>query len=265
MNRPFRFPTRFGVCLIGGLALATLLAEVLGRAAGLGALGADPGATDAGASNAGASNAGARNRVALTFDDGPSQRTTELLSVLHGAGVSATFFVLEDACQAHPAELQALLASAHQIEAHGKDHRHALRLWPWQEWAQVRWHPRDGAGAAPRLYRPPYGGHSPFTRLLTRLAGRRVALWDVESRDWTAPPGDTAQAQALAQATARQVRPGSVTLLHDGPAVTPELLRALLALLAARGLQPVRLSELPMRRIGLRAGLRRLRTTYHLS
>jgi peptidoglycan-N-acetylglucosamine deacetylase len=221
-----------------------VLAEVVGRALGLGALGANPQAA---------------GRVALTFDDGPSEQTLALLEVLADHGARATFFVLEDACRTHPALLHTLLESGHQIEAHGRDHRHALKLAPWQEWAQVSWHPR---GAAGRLYRPPYGGHSPFTRLWAALSGRRVALWDTESRDWTVPKGETGQAAALAGATLRQVRPGSVILLHDGPAVTPEVLRALLPQLAEGGLRPVTLDELPTRPIGLKAGLRRLKMTY---
>ncbi|SEI71594.1 Peptidoglycan/xylan/chitin deacetylase, PgdA/CDA1 family [Deinococcus reticulitermitis] len=225
--------------LLGLLALAALLAEVLGRAAGLGALG--PGD-------------GAARRVALTFDDGPSERTPELLAVLERFGARGTFFVLEPACAAFPGHLAALRSGGHQVEAHGRRHRHALTLWPWQEWAQVRWHPGGGG-----LYRPPYGGHSPLTRLLACLAGRKVALWDVEGRDWTG--GD---AEALARQTLERVRPGSVVLLHDGPEVTPALLECLLAGLPGRGLEAVRLSDLPPRRIGWRVGLRRLRQSYGL-
>ncbi|WP_328774540.1 polysaccharide deacetylase family protein [Deinococcus aquaedulcis] len=223
------------------LLLLPLLGELWGRAAGWGALGAgDP----------------ARPRVALTFDDGPSPRTPELLAVLARHGVQATFFVTAPACAAFPAELAALEAAGHRLEAHGRWHRHALLLPPWQEWAQVRWHPRPGQ-TGPLLYRPPYGGHSPWTRLLARAAGRQVALWDVEGRDWTA-----ADASGLARQTLARVQPGSVVLLHDGPAVTPALLDGLLVGLHERSLSAVPLHELPPRRIGWRAGWQRLRASY---
>jgi peptidoglycan/xylan/chitin deacetylase (PgdA/CDA1 family) len=225
---------------LGGLA-ATLLADVLGRAAGWGALGRGPRAS---------------GRVALTFDDGPSPRTPELLELLNRFGARATFFVTAPACAAHPALWRALLDSPHQTEAHGRWHRHALLLTPGQEWAQIHWHPRAGA-AGPLLYRPPYGGHSPLTRLWARLLGRQIALWDVEGRDWT-----DADAATLARQTLARIRPGSVVLLHDGPAVTPELLERLLRGLDERGLQAVTLAELPTRRIGWRQGLGRLRESY---
>lgn len=224
----------------GGLGLLAL-SDLLFRAAGLGALGA-----------------GSRHapRVALTFDDGPGPRTPELLAVLAAHGAPATFFVTEPACRAYPAGLRALHAAGHQVEAHGRWHRHALRLTPWQEWAQIAWHPRAGQ-RGPHLYRPPYGGHSPLTRAIARLTGRQIALWDVESRDWTARP-----AAELAAHTLAHTRPGSVILLHDGPQVTPELLGTLLTGLRERGLEPVTLNDLRPHRIGLREGWARLRGSY---
>ncbi|TDE87142.1 polysaccharide deacetylase family protein [Deinococcus sp. S9] len=226
---------------LGGAFLAVLLADVLGRAAGWGALGAGDRAS---------------GRVALTFDDGPSERTPNLLAVLARHRAPATFFVTAPAAARWPEHLLALRAAGHSVEAHGRWHTHALLLSPWREWAQVRWHPRAHE-PGPHLYRPPYGGHSPFTRLLARLARRQVALWDVEGRDWTA-----ASASDLAAYTLARTRPGSVILLHDGPAVTPELLDALLAGLRTRGLTPVRLADLPPRRIGWRAGWQRLAASY---
>ncbi|MDB5046188.1 MAG: polysaccharide deacetylase [Deinococcus sp.] len=226
----------------GALALAVLAADVLGRAAGWGALGPGP---------------RTRPRVALTFDDGPSDRTPELLAVLARHQAPATFFVTAPHAAAHPDLMWALADAGHQLEAHGLWHRPALLLPPWLEWAQVRWHPR--AGQSGLLFRPPYGGHSPLTRLLARLAHCQIALWDVEGRDWTSVP-----ASELAPSVLRQVRPGSVILLHDGPAVTPELLDLLLQGLQQQGLTPVLLRDLPMQRISFRAGLRRLRASYGL-
>jgi peptidoglycan/xylan/chitin deacetylase (PgdA/CDA1 family) len=87
-----------------------------------------------------------------------------------------------------PDRLRALHAAGHQVEAHGRWHRHALRLTPWQEWAQIAWHPRAGQ-RGPHLYRPPYGGHSPLTRLLAHLTGRQPSeTWRGEQH---APPPST--------------------------------------------------------------------------
>lgn len=237
-NLPWLRP---GGKLLAGVALCVLVADVVGRAMGWGALG-----------KGNSSSA----QVALTFDDGPSDQTPELLRVLANYGVKATFFVTKPACDAYPHELASILQAGHQVEAHGRWHTHALLLPPWREWAQVAWHPRAGEGGL-HLYRPPYGGHSPLTRLIARLTRRQIALWDVEGRDWTAAP-----ATALAELTLAQVKGGSVILLHDGPAVTPALLGPLLAGLRRQRLQAVTLRELNPSPITFLEGLRRVRHSY---
>lgn len=72
--------------------------------------------------------------------------------------------------------------------------------------------PRALLPAPPRL-------HTPFTRLFARLLGKRVALWDLEGKDWLPLPPE-----ALAERLLYYLRPGSVVLLHDGPERTLRLL-----------------------------------------
>ena len=220
---------------LGLLGAALLSADLLGRQLGLGALGA-----------------GKAGGVALTFDDGPSERTPELLALLERHGARGTFFLTGERAQADPGAVQAIRAAGHQLESHGFTHRHALTLLPWAEWRHLRWHPEPQREA--RLYRPPWGGHSPFTRFLARAAGVQVTLWDVESRDWT-----DREPQALAQHISAQLKPGSVLLLHDGPANTLEILEQLLPALKARGLEAVTMAEVQPQRIGWASGIERLK------
>jgi len=233
--------------VLGAAGLSVLAADLLGRQLGLGALGGREGGGGDGQSG----------EVALTFDDGPCEQTGDLLGVLARHGVRATFFLTGEQAERFPAAVQALRRAGHQLESHGYTHRHALSFAPWGEARQLGWHPEPGREG--RLYRPPWGGHSPFTRLLARRAGVRVALWTAESRDWLPQPG-----AALARELLPAVQDGSVILLHDGPdaersARTVALLEVLLPALRARGLSAVTLSELRPRPIGWRAGQERLR------
>ena len=224
---------------LGGMALALALSDLIGRQLGLGALGGGP------------EDAPGTPRLALTFDDGPSPGTRELLGLLARRRARATFFLTGERAQRDPGALEAMRAAGHQLESHGLSHRHALTLTPWGEARELGWHPepqREG-----RLYRPPYGGHSPFTRLLARRAGVSVSLWSLESRDWWERGGTWLAGELLAR-----LRPGAVVLLHDGPPRTLELLAALLPELERRGWQAVTLAELGQRPIGWRAGWRRL-------
>ena len=233
--------------LLGGMGLAVLAADLLGRQLGFGALGGGDLHS---------------RQVALTFDDGPSAQLPALLDMLARHEVRATFFLTGERADAHPGALRAMQSAGHQLESHGYAHRHALSFTPWGEARQLGWHPdpwREG-----RLYRPPWGGHSPLTRLLARRAGVTVALWNAESRDWLAQDGATQDGATLARELLPTLRGGAVILLHDGPgaersARTLALLEVLLPALRERGLEAVTLHELGPKPIGWTAGWARMR------
>jgi peptidoglycan/xylan/chitin deacetylase (PgdA/CDA1 family) len=210
--------------------MAYALAEVGGRLMGLGAL---------------AWGNRAEPKIALTFDDGPSQQTPALLELLEQHGVRATFFLTGQHSEARPDLVEQLKQHGHQLEAHGYWHRPALLMAPWTEWAQIERSPG-------KLYRPPWGIHSPFTRFFAGRLGKRVMLWDLESGDWLKQ-----SPQELAQRILFYVKPGSVVLLHDGPERTLEVLGLLLPRLSEYGYKPVRLDQMELRPLGLRQGLER--------
>ncbi|MCS7218512.1 MAG: polysaccharide deacetylase family protein [Thermus sp.] len=184
-------------------------------------------------------------KVALTFDDGPSERTEALLALLRRHGVRATFFLTGERAKAHPHLVAALKAEGHQVEDHGELHQ-ALRLFlPWVEWRHMAQNPG-------RYYRPPHGLHTPFTRLFARRLGKRIALWDLESKDWL-----PLSPEALAERLLYYLRPGSVVLLHDGPERTLRLLEIALPQMLALGYRPVTLDELSPRPLTPRLALLR--------
>lgn len=216
--------------LIGFVLLLYALSDLLFRWMGVGAL---------------AWGSRAEPKIALTFDDGPSERTLAILELLRHNGVKATFFLTGQRAEQRPELVERLRQDGHQLEAHGYWHRPAVAMAPWTEWAHI-------ARSPGLLYRPPWGIHSPFTRPFTALLGKQVALWDTESRDWLE--------ESPAEIAARLVfytKPGSVLLFHDGPERTLKVLEHLLPRLKELGYQPVRMDELKMQPLGLRGGILR--------
>ncbi|WP_038056884.1 polysaccharide deacetylase family protein [Thermus amyloliquefaciens] len=194
-------------------------------------------------------------KVALTFDDGPSERTEALLDLLRRHGVKATFFLTGERARARPDLVEALRREGHQVEDHGEWHQAWKLFLPWLEWAHMRRNPG-------RYYRPPHGLHTPFTRLFARLLGKRIALWDLESKDWLDLPPE-----ALAERLLYYLRPGSIVLLHDGPERTLRLLELALPRMLALGYRPVTLEDLAPRpltpRLALIRGLQGLEERYN--
>jgi len=155
--------------------------------------------------------------VALTFDDGPHPAgTPEVLEQLDRAGVKATFYLVGEQVERHPALAAEIAAAGHEIGIHGYRHRLLLRRSPAElagDLDRAGSIIGDATGASSRSYRPPYGVFS--------LAGLRLArerwhplLWSHWGRDWEAK----ATPSSIAALATRRLEPGSVILLHDSDA-----------------------------------------------
>jgi len=218
----------------GALSLLALLyggSDLLFRWMGVGAL---------------AHGARSEAKLALTFDDGPDPRTTpKLLAALDEVGARATFFLTGKKAEAHPALVEAIRAAGHELASHGRFHRPPFSMAPWTEWVHTAYDP----GGLP-YYRPPHGSHSPLTRAFARAFGRKVALWDLESKDWTAMPDE-----ALLERIYEYAQPGSVILLHDGAPRTPGLIKRMVPGLRAMGFQVVPMGELELKPLTLKEGI----------
>jgi peptidoglycan/xylan/chitin deacetylase (PgdA/CDA1 family) len=181
-------------------------------------------------------------RAALTLDDGPHPVSTgPLLAALAAAGARATFFVLADRVERHPALLRAMVDGGHEIGLHGLSHH---------PWLTVR-DPAAGAaelrravailraaGAPPvRWYRPPFGATSPRVYAAAALAGLEVAWCSVRPRD-----GVPIRAETLRARLAKVVGT-DIVLVHEGEGPTRTLLPDVLAEWAARGIRASTLSE----------------------
>lgn len=153
--------------------------------------------------------------VALTFDDGPDPHwTPALLDVLGRNAAQATFFLDGPAAEREPALARRLADEGHAIGLHGWAHQSAAQvdaLWGVRaQVADIRKCAR-AVGAPTRLYRPPYGHESPWTRVASIVLGYQLVYWSASVEDWT-----PTSPSALADALVRAFEPGAIVLLHDG-------------------------------------------------
>jgi peptidoglycan/xylan/chitin deacetylase (PgdA/CDA1 family) len=153
--------------------------------------------------------------VALTFDDGPHPDVTpDLLRLLDGAGVRATFFLLGRQTERYPAIVRAIVAAGHEIGVHGYEHRLLLKRTPSASRADIQ---RAFAtiteisGVRPLWWRPPYGVGTATGHAEARRLGLRPMLWTCWGRDWTASCTGT----SVQNAVLRGLRGGGTILLHD--------------------------------------------------
>jgi peptidoglycan/xylan/chitin deacetylase (PgdA/CDA1 family) len=166
--------------------------------------------------------------IALTFDDGPHpQYTRELLQVLDHYNIKASFFWLGACVERAPSVAQAVYQRDHWIGLHGYYHHSFPLLSPealqqslakTQEAIRAALAPATHNTQACHLHpdnirdvRPPNGLFTPQTLSLLHQWNYRPVMWSVVPEDWERPGIDV-----VVQRVLRQVRNGSLIVLHDG-------------------------------------------------
>ncbi|MBM3792859.1 MAG: polysaccharide deacetylase family protein [Acidobacteria bacterium] len=159
-----------------------------------------------------------RRAVALTFDDGPSERTPELLELLARHGAAATFFQCGQNAARLPDLARAVARAGHAIGNHTYSHP---GLWLRSaafiddEVGRAQRALTEIHSVAPHLFRAPYGVRWPGLAAAQRNHGLTSVMWSTMGRDWMAP------AEEIARRLDRGTRPGAIFCLHDGRVLTP--------------------------------------------
>jgi peptidoglycan/xylan/chitin deacetylase (PgdA/CDA1 family) len=169
--------------------------------------------------------------VLLTFDDGPGQRTAEVLDVLGEYGERATFFLVGRHVAAGADLVGRIVAEGHTVGNHSWDHPHLTELDEAAIDMQLR-STSDAieavAGLRPVVFRPPYGDHDDRVDRVAAGLGMKTVLWDVDPADWS-EPGVEVIAAAIGRAG-----PGDVVVLHDGRGERRQTVRGLRLALEAK-------------------------------
>lgn len=178
---------------------------------------------------------------ALTFDDGPDKKyTSQICEILDQYQVKATFFIIGQNVQAHPAVLQQLINSGHEIGNHSYSHPDFTRLSASALRKQLEQTNTALAkySATPRWFRPPYGAFNSTSIKAAAALGMNTVLWSVDTRDWTTPGAERIKERVLAG-----VIPGAVVLLHSTNAQTVAALPAIIEGLQDKGYTLVTMSQ----------------------
>lgn len=178
-----------------------------------------------------------RRRIALTFDDGPSEATPALLDVLAKYRVRATFFVCGKNVKRLPHVARAIVEAGHELGNHTHHHM-ALAPHPKQDWkvltsgeilremrrAQTCIHHHTGVW--PRYFRPPYGVRWIGVRRAQQKLGVQGVTWSVLPQD------DLWQRERIASYLVDYTKPGGIVCLHDGRGLhrSPDVRETLAAL-----------------------------------
>ena len=172
--------------------------------------------------------------VALTFDDGPKPGMTEpLLEMLINARVTATFFVIGRHVMEYPELTRRITDAGMEIANHSYTHRNLTTLSAEEvarEMLETQAAVMSVTGKMPEFMRPPGGNWNAGVAHVVRDWGLTPCMWTVDVYG-----SEVLGAQQVANAVLREVRPGSIILMHNGKASTLQALPTILRELKARG------------------------------
>jgi peptidoglycan-N-acetylglucosamine deacetylase len=152
----------------------------------------------------------------LTIDDGPTADTPALLDLLDARGVRATFFVKGGLAEGAPELVREIARRGHGIGNHSQTHPSAS-FWCLppapirREIERCNEALASILGAAPALFRAPVGMKNPFVHPVLSAHGMRLVGWSARGFDSV-----RTDAEAIARSIEKQLRPGSIVVLHQG-------------------------------------------------
>ncbi|WP_405946127.1 polysaccharide deacetylase family protein [Streptomyces prunicolor] len=174
-----------------------------------------------------ASDKGA-HAVNITIDDGPDPTwTPEVLQVLKGYGVKATFCMIGPEAEAHPDLVKAVVAAGHRLCDHTVSHDTTMdkksEAYQSQEILNAAsMITKASGGVRPEYYRAPGGAFTPYSRHLAASQGMRPLGWNVDSKDFELPGTD-----AIIATVKSELSNGPTILFHDAGGNRSETVAAL--------------------------------------
>ncbi|KZT06315.1 carbohydrate esterase family 4 protein [Laetiporus sulphureus 93-53] len=166
----------------------------------------------------------------LTYDDGPSPYTPDLLSYFDQKDLRGTFFVVGSRAISRPAMLQDEYMMGNQIAVHTWSHPYMTTKTNEEVIAELGWTKKiikDALGVTPIYWRPPYGDIDDRVRAIGLAMNLYPVIWTRISKtqtfdtgDYTLPSGSTTAVEVLNNWEAimnnsSQIDTGFIVLEHD--------------------------------------------------
>ena len=182
--------------------------------------------------------------VALTFDDGPNERTSETLEMLARLKVPATFFLVGFRAEEEPELVKAIQAAGHEIQSHTYTHPNLTTLSVDEvesELSKATAVIRAITGKPSLYFRPPGGHANEATKQAAARQGLTCVFWTVGCS-----PYEGAKYSELADYVINNTTDGAIILMHNGEPASTSALPTIVEALRSRGYRFVTISEMAL-------------------
>ena len=184
-------------------------------------------------------------KVALSFDAAwGNEDTKEILQILEKHNVKVTFFMTGGWVDKYPEDVKAIGAAGHDLGNHSENHKQMSKLSFEEcqnEILEVHKKVETLTGQSMCLFRPPYGDYNDTLITACEGVGYYTIQWDVDSLDWKDYGADNIVNTVLHH---KNLRNGSIILMHNGAKYTKDALERVIAGLKELGYEIVPVTEL---------------------
>ena len=181
--------------------------------------------------------------IALTFDDGPHEKTIEILDLLSKYNAKATFFCIGKQIEKYPKTVERIIAEGHNIGNHSYSHSNWNGFFSTKkivsEIEQTNKLITQLVNVKTRFYRPPFGVTNPnIAKAISKT--KQISIgWNIRSLDTVIKSENL-----ILERIKTRVKPGSIILLHDTSSKTVSVLEQLLLFLQDEGYKTKTITEL---------------------
>ena len=168
--------------------------------------------------------------VALTFDDGPHEKTIEILDVLLKYNAKATFFCIGKQIEKYPETFQRIIVEGHTIGNHTYSHSNNTGFLSSSKMIEEIEKCDEVISKIGNIktnfYRPPFGVTNPNIAKAISKTQKKSIGWNVRSLDTVID-----DEKKIYNRITKNLNKGSIILLHDTSEKTYNVLVELLLLL----------------------------------
>ncbi len=171
------------------------------------------------------SNSEVTRRVYLTFDDGPSIYTDDILDILQEYGVKATFFVVGRTSEANQERYRRIVEEGHTLGMHSYSHKYnevyGSRESFLLDLERIKALLTASTGRVPEFYRFPGGSSNTISGIDMHVFGECLEEQGITYFDWNVAAGDATEGGLSADQIVSNCLQGiekrevSVVLMHD--------------------------------------------------
>jgi peptidoglycan/xylan/chitin deacetylase (PgdA/CDA1 family) len=177
--------------------------------------------------------------IALTFDDGPSIYTEEIVDYLKEQDCNSTFFILGNKVEMYQELLRKSLSYGNELGNHSYNHKWLIKLTEQDFEEQINKTQniiQEYTGFTPKILRPTYGSLNETIKNNTDLD---IVLWSVDTMDWKYKNVDT-----IVKRATENLKDGDIILMHDIKLRTVKAVKKIVPILKEKGFTCVTISEL---------------------